>query len=516
MEDAPTAEPIPSHQGEPSPAIELELAPAEAARLLRVQPLAACRAGRAGHAALKIVWHDTAEGALAARGLALSETQGQWRVERLTPGDIPGWPPATPAPILGQAPSIDALPKTLLGGVSAESLGPVAAFNGRRRDVALRVAEAPARLTVLEGSLRSLLLDEPVCRLIFSGDAPAMAALAAETACHVLLRPPAAGLAAHALAAAKGAPPQPRRLGAPVVPADASVAEAIETIVAHLADVILYWATQVGLSASPEPVHQMRVAVRRLRSALSVFRRAVPDDPTWLDDLAVRLQSLATLLGGARDWDVFLAETGASVAEALPGDRRIAGMLAAAARKRLAAYQQVREFLAAPENGQDSWRRLALTLALLPTRRPWSLHNSPAQAACLARPASDYAAGALDRRLKQLLSAGPSLEGLPHEQLHDIRKQAKRVRYTIEFFAPLFPEKAVRKYLARMQDLQEEFGTLNDTAVAAGLVATLGGGADRAFAAGAVQGFGAARMLRAERRVQRTWARFYRQTPFWD
>jgi CHAD domain-containing protein len=343
-----------------------------------------------------------------------------------------------------------------------------------------------------------------------------LAGFAAELAAETGLTVPRAGLAADAVAVAHGTDTAPRRLGAPDVPAGASVGESLRLLTAHLADVILYWAPIAPVGDAPEPVHQMRVAVRRLRSALSVFRRAVPDDPTWLDDLAERLQSLATLLGGARDWDVFLAETGASVAEALPGDRRIAGMLAAAARKRLAAYQQVREFLAAPENGQDSWRRLALTLALLPTRRPWSLHNSPAQAACLARPASDYAAGALDRRLKQLLSAGPSLEGLPHEQLHDIRKQAKRVRYAIEFFASLFPEKAVRKYLARMQDLQEEFGTLNDTAVAAGLVATLGGGADRAFAAGAVQGFGAARMLRAERRVQRTWARFYRQTPFWD
>ena len=105
---------------------------------------------------------------------------------------------------------------------------------------------------------------------------------------------------------------------------------------------------------------------------------------------------------------------------------------------------------------------------------------------------------------------------LPAEALHDIRKHAKRLRYAIEFFSPLFPAKPVRRYLSRLERLQEALGAVNDTAVAAGLMAQLGGDADRAFATGVVLGFGAGQGARAVRRVERAWSRFYRAAPFWD
>jgi CHAD domain-containing protein len=187
-------------------------------------------------------------------------------------------------------------------------------------------------------------------------------------------------------------------------------------------------------------------------------------------------------------------------------------MLAAGARKREAAYAVLRAHL----GGSADWRRLGLRLALLPTLQPWAESAAPDQAARLAAPAEAYAAGALGRRLKHVLDIGDSLEGVPAEQLHDIRKQAKALRYTIEFVAPLFAEKQVRRYLARLEEVQEDFGIYNDATVAAGLAASLGGGTDRAFAAGAVQGFGAAAQLRARRHVARAWGKFYRSTPFWD
>jgi CHAD domain-containing protein len=100
-------------------------------------------------------------------------------------------------------------------------------------------------------------------------------------------------------------------------------------------------------------VHQLRVAIRRLRSALSVFRRAVRDDVLWLDSLAGQLKTLASLLGTARDWDVFIADTGAEIFQALPDDRRIARMIATASDRRDAAYANLRQILA-PPNGAAS------------------------------------------------------------------------------------------------------------------------------------------------------------------
>ena len=497
------------------PALEFELSAEDAAHLMRSSVLARIRAGRVRRAApADRVWHDTADGALNARALALSESGGRWRLEALRPEAASDWLPATPAPILAEAATLDAVAAAFPGGVLPAPLVPLAAFKGSWRELSLCVDDAPARLGILQGTLQGVVRQEPCCRLILFGQALALAPLAEELAAHFYLRVPPAGLAASARAVANGQPPAPRRLGAPEIQPGSTVSEAFGCIVAHLADVVLYWGSRIGQVDDPEPVHQMRVAVRRWRSALSVFRRALPNDGGWLTHLESELKALAATLGAARDWDVFIAETGARVALAFPEDRRVAGMLAAAGRKRDAAYAGLNAFLAP---GPDRhWHRLGLTLALLATRRPWDNAASEPQAECLAAPVMAFAAGALDRRLKHLLAPGGTLAGTPTEKLHEIRKQAKRLRYAIEFFAPLFPAKPVRKYLARLTKVQKDFGEVNDSAVAAQLVAGLGGGADRAFAAGAVQGFGAAGQARALRRIQKGWAVLYRAAPFWD
>ena len=489
--------------------LEFELTEADLPRLLRAPVLTSLRAGPARNTQIHLIWHDTADDALAHRGLALSHTgsaparAGAWRLERLTPASPLDWPPASLAPLLGQAATPDQLGETLPG-----PLAPVAAFAGRQRILPLILPDGPARLTVLSGTLRGVAHDQLACRLRLAGPTADIVALAHRLAETIRLTPPRASLAAAALALARGRAAPPRQTGAPKLPRGLDIDTALSGITAHLADVTLHWAALVPTAVTPEPVHQMRVAVRRLRSALTVFRRAAADEADacpWLDSLAATLRDLAARLGTARDWDVFLAETGASVHVAFPQDRRIAQLLAAAARRRTAAYAELATYFAGPD-----WARLALTLALLPTARPWNALTP------LTQPVQPYAAHALDRRLKHVLQPGGDLAGLTPPQLHDIRKHAKRLRYATEFFAPLFPEKSVRKYLPRLEELQEVLGAVNDTDVAANLMAQLAGGADRAFAAGVVAGFGAARATRAAKRVQRSWERFTRADPFWD
>lgn len=504
-----------SQQADLLPVLEFEISAEDATRLMRSSVVARLRAGRMRRAVpADRVWHDTADGALNARALALSESGGRWRLEKLRPDAAADWLPATPAPILVETATLDAVAAAVPGGVLPAPLTPLAAFRGSWRELPLCVGGAPGRLGILQGTLQGVVRQEPCCRLVFFGQGQALALLAEELAVHFYLRVPQAGLAASARAVATGQKPAPRRLGAPEVVPGSTVSAAFGGIVAHLADVVLYWGMRVGQAGDPEPVHQMRVAVRRWRSALSVFRRALPNGGGWLTHLESELKTLAATLGVARDWDVFLAETGAQVGLAFAEDRRVAAMLAAAGRKRDAVYSELTAFLAP---GPDRhWHRLGLTLALLSTRRPWDETATEAQAECLGAPALAYAAGAMDRRLKHLLAAGPTLAGLPTEKLHEIRKQAKRLRYAIEFFAPLFPAKSVRKYLAKLATVQKAFGDVNDSAVAAQLVASLGSGVDRAFAAGAVQGFSAAGQSRALRRTQKAWALLYRATPFWD
>jgi CHAD domain-containing protein len=451
-----------------------------------------------------MIWHDTPAGDLARQGLALAEQRGQWRLERLVPNGVADWLPATPTPVLAQAADLQSLGLQVPGG-----LMPVAGFTGKQRQFGLHDAQGAARLTLLEGALRGLTAEKPTCRLTLAGDKRAMAELAAALSADIQLTVPRAGLAEDASSLAQGRLPSPRHIGGPTVAANLTVEAALTLVCAHLTDVILHWAPLVRPESGPTPVHQMRVAVRRLRSALSIFRYATGTE-SWAS-LGPELKMLAARLGTARDWDVFLASTGAAVRQAFPHDARIASLLAAASRRRQASYAALVSRLA-----DRPWQNLALTLALLPTRQPWAQSPTPEQAASLALPVRSYAVAALDRRLKHVFEPGKNLSALATAELHEVRKQAKRLRYAMEFFAPLFPGKATRRYLARLEDVQEALGSVNDGAVAAALMAELGGtGHDRAFASGVVQGFVAGGSGRRMDTVTQVWKKFLAAEPFW-
>ncbi len=473
--------------------LEFDLPAADAARLLRHPAIIARRTGPLRTRPHELVWHDTADGALAQSGLCLSHA-ATWRLERLTPSRRAlDWLPAHAAPLLAEALTPEAFDTPL-----PAPLAPIAAFRGRQRTLPL---QNHVTLTLTEGDLRGVTTDSPACRLQLAG-APAACAELAQTLAETLpLAPPHASLAAHAQSLARGRPIPPRQLGAPHLSHTLSTADAITAITAHLADVILHWSSQAATAATPEPVHQMRVAVRRLRSALALFRRAYADEAglcPWSDHLAAELRTLAARLGTARDWDVFTTQTAARILAALPADRRLDQLAAAAARKRTAAYAGLATYFAS----QD-WTRLSVALALLPTHRPWSATIQPVRA---------YAAAALDRRLKHLLHPGADLSAIAPDQLHDIRKQAKRLRYATECLSPFFSDKAARKYLPRLEALQESLGAINDATVATTLARQLD---SPAFAAGVVHGFVAARAQRRAVKVQALWGKLRKAEPFW-
>ena len=174
----------------PDALLDLEMPPEGVRALLR---LAAGR--RARPAAL--VWHDTAGAELAHDGLALCEAAGRWRLERLWPTPAHPWPPGAPAPLVAEA--ADALGIDLPGPPV-----PIAAFQGQRRVLQLRLDGAPhgappVEAELLEGRLRGVAADAPVCRVRLRGApdllGPACRALAGQARLHL----PRATLAADAL-----------------------------------------------------------------------------------------------------------------------------------------------------------------------------------------------------------------------------------------------------------------------------------------------------------------------------
>jgi triphosphatase len=488
--------------------MELELAADadDVAILARLKPLAACRDGRSRAHAVKIIWQDTPDHALLTDGLTLAEQRGAWRLERIVPG-ADGWLPAQPPPVVSDAPDLAALPTPL---------APLAAFEGRQTVSLHRIAETPLTLTVDKGILRTVSATRPVARIGLSGEDAAVHTAALLIAEAIPVAVPTASLAAEAAALATGRAPPPRRHGAPVLPPEVrTVPQALAHILGHLTDVILAHAPQAartddgGLSGSgPEAVHQMRVAVRRARSAISIFRPALA--PAALDTVNDGLRALGRRLGPTRDWDVFTEETIPAIQHAMPGDERLAKLAVAAARRQREHKKDLAVYLTGPE-----FRLLGVTLAWFASAQGW--HAPPGDASDDApRDLVGFADDVLQRRWKKLLSAGKRIESLDIGALHALRLRAKRTRYAAEMFATLHDAKAAQRFIHRLSVLQQRLGVLNDGAVASHLLAELGGAGGRhAFAAGLVAGFLAARAERIRPGIVKAYERFRRLDAYW-
>ena len=491
------------------PTIEFALDPADIDALLR---FAGLRANRSHPTTT--VWFDTPTHDLAASGLALATSAGLWQL-----GPLRSSSAVVPPPILAEARRPDRLtlapPHPDLPDLATRQ--PVARLDGTRQTLRWTGADhpGPVRLVLLRGRIATAgrRAARPVCRLQLEGDGAAITALAALLAAAMRLHVPRAGLADQAFAAmGLSIPAAPLALGSPRIHRHQTVSDSLALIIGHLANIIVHWSDRIvaaplGRPATEEPVHQMRVATRRLRSALSVYKPAVPSPA--LADLAAPLQLCAARLGVAREWDVFLGGLGARLVEAFPDDPRCQAMMRAAARRRRAAYAGLRAYLAGPD-----FRTLVVALACAAALRPWQDGAPPDNAPTLSQDTAVFAAQVLARRLKRVRQAGRHLDALPIPALHELRKDCKRLRYAAEFFTPLFTPKRTARFVGKLAALQEELGLLNDSAAVAGLMAQLGR-REHGFAAGLAEGFSAAGTAPARSLIEHAWKHFRAQAGFW-
>ncbi|MFF1867437.1 CHAD domain-containing protein [Streptomyces sp. CB03911] len=230
----------------------------------------------------------------------------------------------------------------------------------------------------------------------------------------------------------------------------------------------------------PDAVHRMRVACRRLRSALQTYRRLFAEGPAR--ELATELKWFGAVLGQARDREV-LGERLLAEARALPPDchpDRTAGRLAAWSRREA---QRVRpEILAA----LDSPRRQALAAGLAGLLADPPLRGRSGRAAGpeLSRIAAREQRRTADR-VRTALAAGPGPDG--DTALHEARKAAKRARYAAETAEPV-AGRAARRYTERMKAVQELLGEHQDAVVAAAALRELAAGPGQGTGTGAGTG----------------------------
>ena len=442
----------------------------------------------------RLVWYDDSVGSLAAGRLSLSHDGSAWQLAPLAPSAAPidgNWPACRPADPVARA----AEPADLGPRVPAD-LVPISAFDGIRR----QARAGDVDIGLLHGTVHGVVAGRPAGRLTLSGPESAVLDWIA-TRPPLSLSVPRATLAQEALAAATGTPLPARHTSTPAIQDDPSVSDGLAAVLSHLLDALLSWTDAIGADSLPEAIHQARVATRRLRSALSIYASVAPCLGPLADDVRV----CAARLGAVRDWDVFLAGTGALLAEASGHDPRIAPLLRASSRQRNAASVALLDYLSGTE-----FRRLELGLGIATALRTWETGDDTAARA----PTAPFAAGVLTRRLRRARRRARSISTLPVEALHELRKDCKRLRYAAEFFAPAFPGRPSKIFLRRLTDLQEQLGRLNDAAASAQLMAQLGR-VGRGYAGGMADGLAAASALPARARIIKSWKRFKRADPFW-
>ncbi|MGA5817905.1 CHAD domain-containing protein [Kitasatospora sp. NPDC094028] len=247
----------------------------------------------------------------------------------------------------------------------------------------------------------------------------------------------------------------------------------------------------------PDAVHRMRVACRRLRSALRTFRRYFA--PGAADHLVGELRWLAAALGGARDREV-LAERLAGRARELPAECGPERVAAALERWGRAEYRAVwPEVVAA----LDSPRRRALgadlgaLLADPPLRRRAGRAAGPELARVAARE---------QRRVRDRVRAALAAPAEERDAaLHEARKAAKRARYAGETAAPAVGRRAER-YAERMKAVQEVLGEHQDAVVAAAALAGQAAAGGEPFGYGALYARELAAAQAARGRLPQVWA----------
>ncbi|MEP6609629.1 MAG: CHAD domain-containing protein [Burkholderiaceae bacterium] len=222
---------------------------------------------------------------------------------------------------------------------------------------------------------------------------------------------------------------------------------ALRAVVAHGLAVLTANSELLQQTNDPECVHQARVALRRVRSAIRLFDRDGRDLPKSLAD---ELHWMARVLGEARDWDVITDETLTSLVDGI-GANALRQLVAKAEQLRQRAREQLRAALQSP-------RYAMLVLG----GEKWCMTPVPADKELLGAAASP----ALESGAKKMFKAARFFSALAPERRHQVRILAKRLRYALDLFAVALPKASTTRYTDALSELQDSLGQMNDASVA--------------------------------------------------
>ena len=276
-----------------------------------------------------------------------------------------------------------------------------------------------------------------------------------------------------------------------------------------------HWTTNEAVAlkgADPEGIHEMRVGLRRMRSALSDFRAIIPDPQlAWMKR---ETKWLITGLGAARDWDVFLAELLEPVEAARPQDRGLSELRTAARAEQKRGHATTRGAIRCLRHS-----RFVVQMRDWLSAKRWRQQKDQAS---LDEPIQKLARRVLRKRHDAALKLGRDFRELSAEQRHQLRIALKKLRYTAEFFRSLYPKKQAKPYFRALAQMQNCLGHMNDVIVAEHLLERMTSAHQhqRVFAhlltaAGTVIGWHARGASTAAQEAEENWGKFCDVGCFW-
>ncbi len=276
----------------------------------------------------------------------------------------------------------------------------------------------------------------------------------------------------------------------------------------------------------PEAIHQVRVGLRRMRSALSLLRSVIQGG----EALRAEVAWLAGELAEARDVHILRREIIAPVMGAMPGVAELTRLDEALAAVEQRGLKRVRATLHDPR-----LLRLLLDWAAwlaegegehVPEDVPEKVADGVIEAVAtpMAEPSPPdgpsllpLAIRVLSKQRGRVLKRGRHFASLAAESRHEVRIDLKKLRYAGEFFSPLWDSKAARAYGVALAGLQESLGALNDVATAQAILTTVAQeNPASALAAGMVIGWHRKASESLDDEAIAAWKRFAKCPPYWE
>ena len=468
---------------------------------------------------LKAVYYDTPERLLHGNGLSLRVRQSGRRfvqTVKAESGDDPLRRGEWEASVSSFAPDVGLampfVPAKLRDDLMCRPLQPVFTSDIHRLQ---RIVDLPSGTIevafdhgVLKAGDRTLPVSEIELELK-DGSPSAIYELALQLADHGPVRPSIRSKAARGFDLASDAPPPakgPRRQDVdPSLPLD----DAFTVILGSCLHDLLVSVPAAEDGRDPEGVHQVRVALRRLRSALDSMATVVTSDA--LEALRSDAKWLAASLSAARTWDIFRGETLPAVAGSCSAIDGFDILGEGAEERRRKAYSDARLALADARSA-----RFVIRLGGWIEARGWRDDIGPEHLP-LAEPAFSFARRIMAIHHDKVLKRGRHFKSMTAQERHRLRLSVKKLRYVADFLLPLCTDrKSAKQFTCRLADLQDELGAFNDMATTGSLLANLvATAADSSAAAAAIAGWQAHAMVGAEARLRDAWRDFAKTRPPW-